>query len=211
MDRQEAVAKGEEADDSKEDEKDGEMGKLLKAAETVKIDYSHENIKESAKKVVTLLKDGGVDIPADSDKAVRLKVGQTLLNNNGEDAKTIVKLLAKHYGFAAVKEKVAIKKEAAFAASCVNPKNAGVFAAIKEMAELYFKEGNRNGGASYSKAASAIKNLKTEITAANAKKMGASGKQKVENIGKTTAALMYEFVTTGKMEKLEQKRADAAS
>jgi hypothetical protein len=67
-------------------------------------------------------------------------------------------------------------------------------------------EGNRNAGGSYTKAVAAIAGLDFEVTAENA--MGLSkAKTKVANIGKASAEKMKEFLETGKMAKLEEKRA----
>lgn len=48
------------------------------------------------------------------------------------------------------------------------------------------------------------------MTKDNAKAMGKKGPMKVNNIGKSTADKMYEFLTTGTMAKLEEKRQNAA-
>lgn len=82
-------------------------------------------------------------------------------------------------------------------------------AALKELSDLYFKAGNSNAGITYKKAVTALSEYPDEITEDNAKGLG-KGKTKVENIGKGTADKVYEFVTTGTIAKLEEKRADAA-
>jgi len=77
-----------------------------------------------------------------------------------------------------------------------------------ELGELYTKESNYNAGNSYKKVASVIKNMEFEITTKNAKGF-AKGKTKIPGIGKGSSDKMYEFLTTGKIEKLEEKRAAA--
>lgn len=60
-------------------------------------------------------------------------------------------------------------------------------------------------GTTYKKVAAAIKDLDFEITPDNAKGL-CKGKTKVEGIGKGSADKIFEFVTTGKIAKLEEKR-----
>ena len=74
---------------------------------------------------------------------------------------------------------------------------------------LPFLDGNSNAGASYTKVSNAIKDLELEITAENA--MGLSrGKTKVPGIGKGSAEKMKEYMETGTIQKLEEKRANNA-
>ena len=58
----------------------------------------------------------------------------------------------------------------------------------------------------YKKAVTALQQLDYEITADNAKGLG-KGKTKVANIGKGSADKIYEFMSTGQIAKLEEKRA----
>jgi hypothetical protein len=67
-------------------------------------------------------------------------------------------------------------------------------------------EKNSNAGASYTKAVAAIKALDFEVTEENAMSLS-KGKTKVANIGKASAEKMKEFLETGYMAKLEEKRA----
>ena len=57
--------------------------------------------------------------------------------------------------------------------------------------------------------ATAIKKLDFAVTAKNAKALGKKGPKKVDGIGASSADKMYEFLTTGTMQKLEEKRANA--
>ena len=74
---------------------------------------------------------------------------------------------------------------------------------------MYTKESNYNAGNSYKKVAAAIKVFDFEITKTNTKGLG-KGKTKVAGIGKGSADKMYEFFDTGKIAKLEEKRAAAS-
>lgn len=69
-------------------------------------------------------------------------------------------------------------------------------------------ESNKNAGASYTKVAAAIKNLDIEITADNAMSLS-KGKTKVEGVGKSSAEKFREFLQTGTIQKLEEKREAA--
>ena len=102
------------------------------------------------------------------------------------------------------------KTEDSTSSVCKNPRNESLYQAFSELAQLYQKEGNYNAKATYSRVAAAICLLDEEVTADNAKGMG-KGKTKVPNIGKASADKMYEFVTTGKISKLEEKKAGAVS
>ena len=115
-------------------------------------------------------------------------------------------MIVKEYGFAAAKEAKAEKRKAAVASGCTCAANAPLVAAITELANYYFKDGNGNAGGTYTKVATALSELDYEVTEDNAKGLG-KGKTKVANIGKGSADKCYEFVTTGTMEKLEEKRA----
>lgn len=70
---------------------------------------------------------------------------------------------------------------------------------------FFFSSSSLKGG-TYKKVANAIKDLDYEITADNAKGLG-KGKTKVDGIGKGSSEKIHEFLETGKMAKLEEKRA----
>ena len=74
---------------------------------------------------------------------------------------------------------------------------------------LLLSEGNRNAGASYTKVCNALKDLKHEVTAKNAMSFS-KGKTKIPGIGKGSAEKMKEFMETGTIQKLEEKRANNA-
>ena len=76
---------------------------------------------------------------------------------------------------------------------------------MKELGDYYFKEGNANAGGTYKKVIAAVSKLPFEITLDNAKGLG-KGKSKVVNVGKGSAEKMHEFLETGTIGKLEEKR-----
>ena len=71
---------------------------------------------------------------------------------------------------------------------------------------LLVPPGNSNAGIAYKKAVAGICSVEYEITTDNAKAL-CKGKTKVEGIGKGTADKIHELLSTGKIEKLEEKRA----
>lgn len=192
---------------------DPDVAKLVKAAN--KLEWKLNNrkeLKESTGGMVDLLleHDGKkVDIPQDRQEAIK-KVGPLIVANREKKASEIIPVIVKEFGFLEVKKEKAAKKEAAIESMVGHPKNAGLVAAFQELSQLYFKESNKNAGASYTKAANSIKGLDFEVTEGNAKSLGKAGKNKVDGIGAKSAEKMLEFVQNGTIDKLEEKRADAA-
>jgi hypothetical protein len=190
-----------------------DVAKLVKAAN--KLEWKMNNrkeLKESTGGMVDLLleHDGKkVDIPQDRQEAIK-KVGPLIVANREKKASEIIPIIVKEYGFLEDKQEKAAKKEAAIENMVGHPKNAGLVAAFQELSELYFKESNRNAGSSYTNAANAIKGLAFEVTEENAKGLGKAGKNKVDGIGAKSAEKMLEFIQNGTIDKLEEKRADAA-
>lgn len=172
---------------------------------------SRDGMRKAAEEMVQILKNHPgktLDLPDDAKSAFR-KVGTIISGNKNLSATEIVPVLVKEFGFKQDKEEQAAKKVEVTMASCKVPENAAVIAAFSELSELYFKEGNANAGISYKKATAALRELDFAITEDNAKGLG-KGKTKVANIGKSSADKIYEFMTTGSIAKLEEKRANAA-
>lgn len=169
-----------------------------------KTDSSAE-IKETTAALVKIVKDH-LDLPENKKQAI----GRLILQHKSEKSKEeILMAVIEEYGFASVKKERAKKQEDALTASCVVKENAGLVAAFAELKDLYFKAGNRNAGMSYQRVTSVLKELDFAVTEKNAKGLG-KGKTKIDGVGKTSAERMYEFVTTGTMAKLEEKRAEMA-
>ena len=74
-----------------------------------------------------------------------------------------------------------------------------------ELSSLYYKEKNSNASNTYKKVAQAVKEMKFEIIEDNALGLG-KGKTKVARIGKGSAEKILEFISTGTIQKLEEKR-----
>lgn len=177
---------------------------LIAAAEDSKWDLeSSEGIKEAAAKLVDLVQDK-VDLPEGRDP--KRLLGQILVTNKDKGIKGVIEEIISKYGFKDAKDAKKAAKEEATMKVCVNPKNAPLLLAFQELAELYFKEKNTNAGASYKKVINALKDLEAEVTAANAMSFS-KGKTKIAGVGKSSAEKMKEFLETGTIQKLEEKRA----
>ena len=93
---------------------------------------------------------------------------------------------------------------------CNNPHNELLFQAFDELSRFYSAEENYNATATYRKVSQAICGLTEAVTEDNALGMG-KGKTKVPSIGKASAEKMHDFVATGRITKLEEKRAAITS
>jgi len=198
-----------ETEDSKN--KDSPISKLQTSAQKLDDNGSWNlsngpGMKSSAKAMVKLCSDI-LDLPSSQSKAT-MEVGKLIVQNKSCTAKEFVVILVEKFGFMEANEDKKQSRANAATAACENEANGPLMAAMLELAELYFKEKNTNAGITYKKVAETIKNLSFEITENNAKGLG-KGKTKVAGVGKSSADKMYEFVTTGTMEKLEEKRACA--
>jgi len=175
-----------------------------------KVEWNVDNLSGIKKTNLALLDlcstfDGPkLDIPDGKDG--KKKMGKLLLENKSLAPSDFVNLLIETFGFAKVKDEKKKAKQESLASGCRVPANAAVLSAMMELREFYFKEKNANAGKTYDKVANAIKDLDFEITADNAKGLG-KGKTKVAGIGKGSADKIFDIVTTGTTEKLEEKRA----
>lgn len=256
---------------------------LEKAKSSLESDWDVSNgktKKKAVKNLIAFLRDceidgDGVALP-DEDSDFHQDLFSMITTET--TAVEAVKKVAEKFGFTKANADADAKKEATAEKVCACPENGSLFLAIKELAGLYFDEGNTHGeytsitkslsnlcfsfgyvthgffllflffvfksvaGATYMKVSSAIKDLKFEITPENgmirfvlvilvcrlfifctfpheqifficfydiAMSLCKAGPKKVAGIGPKSAAMMKEFLTTGTIEKLEQKRADA--
>lgn len=166
--------------------------------------FSREGIKKAVSGWIVISRGVGVKLPLDKARA-KMEVGKIVLQHRDKAIDDICNIIVENFGMekAAVDTKV---KNKAMASACRIPENGPVFDAMVELGKLYFKEKNANAGATYNKVGNAIKDLNYCITADNAKGLG-KGKTKVDGIGKGSAEKIFEFVTTGSIAKLEEKRA----
>lgn len=209
MERLIEAAKGEDGGGGGEAESE-DVKKLVKAASKKLSTWnltSKEGINAATMGLIGIFRSHAgktVDIPAD-DSAARKAVGPTLVAHKNLSAAEMVPVVIKAFGFVEDKADKAAKKQAAISSSIKHQGNAALVAAFNEMGQLYVKQGEAFKGNSFNKVANALAHLDFEVTEENA--MGLSKKpNKVEGIGKSSAEKMLEFVTSGKIEKLEEMR-----
>ena len=208
MDRLIAEAKG----DLPPTDGDPAVEQLVQKASKLNLElHNNEGIKKATAAIYALLKTckKAIDLPDDESDA-KHRVGAMVAANRSQPVADIIRNLVAELGFREVKDDKAAKKQAALKDSCKCPENLAVVSAFQELAECYFKEGNRNGGVVHSKVATALQNLDFVITPENAMGLGKGTKTKVAGIGASSAEKIFEFVSTGKIDKLEEKRANAA-
>jgi len=179
--------------------------------DAAKLDWnlkSKQGIRTATEELMQLLRKHAVDIPADDGQA-KQRIGPILAANRDQSPVQVVQAVVKEFGLATEKKAKAEKKQEVVSSMIQNPANAAMLTAFQELADLYYKEGNRNAGASYSNVVKAIQSMKFAVTEDNAMSL-CKGKTKVEGIGKASAEKMLEFCQTGTIQKLEEKRADVA-
>lgn len=212
----------------KGDMEEDDVAKLQRAASALEWNLSsRDGMREAAAAIVKLFSQHSgprtIDLPAavinveddDNDTtsgenaAALQKIGPTIAANRTKSASELIPILVALFGFKEEKQAKADRKQAALTTIVACPDNAPLVAAFVELSDLYFKTGNANAGISYKKVVGALAALKMPVTTDNAKGLG-GGKTKVPNIGKSSAEKILEFVTTGTMEKLEEKRIEAS-
>jgi hypothetical protein len=169
---------------------------------------SGDKIVKTAMSIVEVMRNHPgktVDLPP-SDQAAKKAVGTILMSHKTLGIEQGILAIVKSLGFVEDKKAKAAKKQAAVAEAVKHPANAELVAAFTELADYYFRESNQNAGASTSKVASALSRLTFAVTQENAMGLG-KGKTKVANIGAKSAEKIHEFVSTGRIEKLDEKRA----
>jgi Helix-hairpin-helix domain len=136
-----------------------------------------------------------VNIPNDHSVAMQ-KIGQIISSNRTKDLDEVLVLIIQELGYKEDKESKENAKKQMISNAVGNSKNAPLVAAFQELAELYFKTGNANAGASYTKVVKALVDIPYEITAENAKGL-AKGKTKVNNIGKSSGKFVLQKFAAG--------------
>jgi hypothetical protein len=185
---------------------------LIQKANKLELElHNNEGIKKATAAIYNLLKscEKSIDLPEEESDA-KHRVGAMVAANRSEPIATIIRNLVSELGFRDAKDDKAAKKQAALKDSCKCPENLPIVSAFQELSEMYFKEGNRNGGVVHSKVATALQNLDFVVTEENAMSLGKGAKTKVAGIGEKSAEKILEFVSTGTIEKLEEKRATLA-
>lgn len=190
---------------------EGPLSQILKGAAKLEEDgYWDLNNAAGIKKASSMLtdlvlKDGVIDI-TDDEKKAKMLIGKLILTNKDKSASEFVTLLADQQGLSENNQAQKKQQEEVLSEACAVPANAKIVMVLMELSKLYFKEKNTNAGLTYRKVANAVRDHPEEITVDNAKGLG-KGKTKVPGIGGSSAAKIHEFLSTGTMQKLEEKRA----
>lgn len=146
---------------------------------------------------------GRLNLPSDESTA-KIEIGRIILSNKDKSREEICKLIVDNFGLKLTEKDIEAKQHA-MSSLCACPANGALYEIMLEFGKVYMEEGNKNAGATYKKVANAIKDIEYEITEENAKGL-CSKKTKVDGIGKGSADKIYEFLTTGTIAKLEEKR-----
>eukprot|EP00903_Cladosiphon_okamuranus_P012725 g11896.t1 len=173
---------------------------------------SKEKRKECMTKLIDVAKAQGVRLP-EEEQASRTGLGAAIMGCKEDDkvkVKDLVEALVDKYGRdpswvnpddSAPKKKK--KKKPSTAKQCLCPENKAMADAFDELAGLYFKAGSKAGGV-YKKVVSAIKDMPEPL-------VKPPKKGEVPGIGAKTIEKIDEFLKTGKIQTLEDKRAESVA
>lgn len=117
-----------------------------------KLEWPDTSTMEGKKAAAALMVDlctDVIDIPEDTKKA-SMGIGKLIVNNPEASAMNILELVVKEYGIKEMKAAASASQKGALESSCAYPGNAPIVQVFQELADLYFKEGNSNAGASVS-------------------------------------------------------------
>ncbi|CBJ27489.1 conserved unknown protein [Ectocarpus siliculosus] len=168
-----------------------------------------EERKKYVAKLIEIAKARGVRIPEDA-QAASMGVGTVIMGSKDADNKLKVKDAVEELTDKFGKDPAWVdpedsgpkkKKRPSTAKQCTCPENKALADAFDELAGLYFKEGSKAGGV-YKKVVSAIKDMPKPLTTA-------PKKGEVPGIGAKTIQKINEFLATGKIQTLEDKRAES--
>lgn len=115
-----------------------------------KLEWPDTSTMEGKKSAAALMVDlctDVIDIPEDAKKA-SMGIGKLIVNNPEASAMDILELVVKEYGIKEMKAAASASQKGALESSCAYPGNAPIVQVFQELADLYFKEGNSNAGAS---------------------------------------------------------------
>ncbi|KAJ8613428.1 hypothetical protein CTAYLR_002300 [Chrysophaeum taylorii] len=148
-----------------------------------------KDLRALAEELVGRCRARGLDLPNDEEVA-RQKMGSLVLaarSGSTVDVAAAIKAADEQFG---VKKTVETE--------C--PENAGLALAFTEMSSIYFKQGDKMRGGAYKKVAATIAGEADPITSGKACKS-------LPGIGKASMEKIDEFLSTGKIAKLEELKA----
>jgi len=159
-----------------------------------------EGKKECISRFLVLARSLGINIP-ENDAEARVKLGTLLMNNSGRDGTELLALAEETYG--TLKSSAAKLEQSTI--GTVNEANSSLVAALSELSDLYFKSGNPQAGNSYRKAIAAIRQYPSVITSGKAI---SKGKGKLDGIGAKCGEIIDEFLETGTISKIDEKKSE---
>jgi poly [ADP-ribose] polymerase len=163
--------------------------------------FQGEGRKESVKRLVSKSRELGINLPEDAIQAFN-KCLPLLLANPTLSSSELLTLVANEFGTVAKVE----SKASSVANSTSISENAPIVSIFTELSDLYYKEGNSNAGNTYRKAAAAIRDYSKLVTSGMAQLGGRKGSDKLDGVGKKACELIDEFLTTGSVAKIAEKK-----
>jgi len=168
--------------------------------------HSNEGMRAASFEILTACRTLNVYL-AEDDSEARKQIGMTIVQMKDSTCKEIIDAIVKSKG---VKKSAAAEKQTEdfMSSACVHPQHGPLFLALSELSKIYFKAGNTNAGNTYRKVSVAVRDCPFVLTADTAKHVHKKGHElRLENVGKGSGDKIVEFITTGTMAKLEEKRA----
>lgn len=159
-----------------------------------------EGKREAVSRLIEAAKSNGINLP-EVEQEAKVKIGTLLMTNAGKSPNEILNAAEKMFG---TKQQSIVSSQGSKAGT-VCPDNEGIVAALSELSAVYFKTGNAQAGNTYRKAASAVRQYPQKITSGKAL---STGKNKVDGIGAKCGELIDEYLTTGTLSKLAEKKAE---
>lgn len=170
-------------------------------------------IKSLAQSLASYLSsnDTELKIPDDFDEdKIRQTIGPIIMANKDKAMHEIMQVMVEKFGLKEDEKKKSSMQDDAIANMCKVPENGKIYKVLNELANYYSAESNARAANTYRKLCGSIATLGIEITEDNIMGMAKAGKNKVDGMGKGSAEKIREFLTTGTMEKLEEKRKEHA-
>lgn len=164
--------------------------------------FQGEGRKEAVKRLVFKSRELGINLPEEESQAFN-KCLPLLLANPTLTSSELLTLVSNEFG-TVVKVQA---KASSVANSTAIAENAPIVSIFTELSDLYYKEGNANAGGTYRKAAAAIRDYDKLISSGMAQLGGRKGSDKLDGVGKKACELIDEFLLTGAVAKIAEKKA----